>query len=142
MTMKKRDLLFVFAILAAISIAWTTQTAQYSITKSIYRSGELDTVSLNTATSTTDAIVLSYHVSGVIYIPTGSSITSLTYYASYDGGTTYLPLQEEVGDGTTRACTRTVAAAKAYELPGAPAGATHIKITTNAAGTAYVSLKS
>ena len=75
---------------------------------------------------------------GTIFIPSGSSITTLTYYAAEKLGGTFLPLYES--DGST-AVTQTVEAGKAYDMPAAIFGCLVIKIRVNSNGSAFVTMK-
>ena len=93
---------------------------------------------LNTAVATTPEIDIAKYLTGEIYIPTGSAITSLTYHVAPVAGGTYLPAYDAAGS----AVTQTVAAARAYAMPAAVFGAPVIKIVTNAAGAVTLTLKS
>ncbi len=94
-------------------------------------------VALTTSAATTPEISISIFGSGQIHIPTGSSITSLTYYTAPNSGGTYLPAQDASGS----AVTQTVAATKSYPIPAILFGAAQIRIVANAAGTVSLSLK-
>lgn len=98
------------------------------------------TVALTTSAGTTPQIAKGLYSKGVIHVPAGSSITSLTFHAATESNGTYLPLYEERGSGATAACTRTVSAGKSYELPAAISGAPFIKIVADAAGSVTISL--
>lgn len=73
-----------------------------------------------------------------VLIPTGSGITSLTYYAAEKPGGTYLPLY--ASDASTEV-TQTVQGGRAYDMPAAVFGAYPIKIVANAAGNVYLTMK-
>ena len=91
-----------------------------------------------TASSTTSATIDSSTSSGgLVVIPTGSGLTSFTWYASADG-VTFVAAYDETGV----AITQTVAAARAYEIPASLFGARYLRIVGNTAGTVAVSLKS
>jgi hypothetical protein len=105
----------------------------------IGRQCELQTVALNTAEGTTAVIEWGGANNGTIYIPTGSPITSLTYYAGYDTGVAFLPLFTNVA--TPVAVTQTVSAAKSYDLPDAVRGARYLKIVVNSAGSVVIACK-
>lgn len=95
-------------------------------------------LALNTAEGTTAAgLSVAEYQSGGIFVPTGSAITSLTYYGASYSGDTYLPAYDAAGN----AIVQTVAAAKCYAMPATVFGFALIKIVTNAAGTVKVSLK-
>ncbi len=74
---------------------------------------------------------------GVVTVPTGSSLTLLTWYKS-DDNVTYTPLDAGGGSATTT----TVAAGYCYSIPLALFGAKYIAVQGNVAGTLLVSLKS
>lgn len=101
------------------------------------RYSETSTVALTTSAATTPEIDVSHFASGTIAVPTGSSITSLTYYTAPDMGGTYLAAYDDAGN----AITQTVAAAKSYAMPAAIFGAAAIRIKANAAGNVTVALK-
>ena len=95
------------------------------------------TAALTDAIGTTEAIDIAGAASGSVGVPTGSSITSLTYWVSHDG-TTYIPLYTV---DNAAAVTQTVAQTRAYPLRSEAFGAKFMKIVVNAAGSVYVSLK-
>lgn len=68
---------------------------------------------------------------GIIEVPVGSSISSLTFYHSTLEGGTYLPLYDEYG----AAVTMSVSAGSAYVQPSALNVCSHLKAVGNAAGT-------
>ena len=74
---------------------------------------------------------------GFLYVPDGSSVTTLTWHAAPALGKTYEPAYDESG-----ALTTTVAANRAIRIPLALAHAGAIKAVSNAAGTIQISLKS
>lgn len=94
-------------------------------------------VSLTAAAGTTPEIDWSGAAAGTIFIPTGSTITTLTYHAAPKKGGTYLPIQTAAGV----AVTQTVAADKAYDMPASLVGCGAIKIVANAAGAVGISIK-
>jgi len=73
---------------------------------------------------------------GMVFIPNGSSITTLTWHTSTTLNGTYLAAHNASG-----AITQTVAADRAYPIPVDLAGARFLKITGNAAGVVSVTLK-
>lgn len=81
-------------------------------------------------------VVLAEFVTGTAFIPAGSTITTLTFYAAVESGGTYLPLYD---DGL--AVTLSVAAGQSHRLPVALAGAVAIKLVGDAAGTVDISWK-
>lgn len=94
-------------------------------------------VSLNTAIGTTAEFSYGDFRDGFVIVPTGSSVTSLTYWVSGSSGGTYIAAHDASGT----AITQTVAGAKAYALPAALAGARWVKIVSNAAGTVTITAK-
>lgn len=103
----------------------------------IRRESSKNSFSLNTAVGTTQEIPYLYYAGGMIFVPTGSSITSLTWHVAPEAGGTYLPAQDSDG----AAVTQTVAAAKAYPIPEALFGAPYIKAVVDAAGSVTISFK-
>lgn len=95
------------------------------------------TVAITGNIATTGAISIGEFASGEIYIPTGSTITSLTYHASPTSAGTYLPAQDASGS----AVTQTVAETKCYPIPAILFGAGMLKIVGNASGDVIVGLK-
>ena len=74
---------------------------------------------------------------GSIQLPTGSSITTLTYYGCHTKGGTHVALLD--ADGV--AVTQTVAAVRIVDLPAAIFGLPFLKILTNADGAVTVCRK-
>lgn len=113
-------------------------------------SGHLS-VALTDALGTTEEVDYSNYSKGTIAIPSGSSITTLTFHVAVEMNSDF-DGPERVGDtnssrtyyaaysGAT-AVTMTVAAARAYDLPSTISGAAYFKIVANAAGTVHVCLK-
>jgi hypothetical protein len=75
---------------------------------------------------------------GMVYVPTGSSITILTWYAAKYPTDTYLPAY----DGLGNAVTSIVVGPMAVPIPAALFAAGVIKALGDAAGTIGVTLKS
>lgn len=92
---------------------------------------------LTNSLNTTPAIDISSAGGGSIFIPTGSSINSLTFYISTAVDGTFIALY----DGANAAVVKTVAAARGYPLPAECFGALAVKIVANAAGSVDISLK-
>ncbi len=98
------------------------------------------TLSANTAANTTDIIDYRGYASGSVYIPNGSSITTITWNvrasnntataAAYDGAAT--PVAVVSGN---------LAADRSYPIPTALLGSDFLYPVTNAAGSITVSLK-
>ena len=81
------------------------------------------------------SIVFKGFTKGVILVPGGSSITSITYWASSTEDGTYTQLYS---GGS--AISTTVAASRVYALDGAIEGVAYLKLQGNAAGTADLHL--
>lgn len=103
---------------------------------------------LNTAEGTTPEIDYSGVESAMIFIPAGSSITSIAFYAAPKIGGTYLPVYQfdyllATGTGTyTEGAVTiggTVTAGRAYPVPACLRGAGAIKAVVNAAGSVNIS---
>ena len=87
-------------------------------------------VSLTDAIGTTPQLNFRGFRKGYVYVPNGSSLTSLTWYASATDSGDF----EACHDGSS-AITSTVAADRAVPLPSGLEGAAYIKAVGNAAGT-------
>jgi hypothetical protein len=74
---------------------------------------------------------------GMVHIPSGSSLTTLTWHSSTKIDGAYLAAE----DASSAAVTQTVAAGQAHPIPAALSGARFVKITGNAAGVVGVTLK-
>lgn len=95
--------------------------------------------------SSSDAIGFGEFISGMVYIPNGSSISSLTWLASDALGGEYEPAKHTVNQGVTPltyvATVQTVGANGAYPIPQDLVGAVGLKAVGDAAGVIKVSLK-
>jgi hypothetical protein len=105
---------------------------------SIDRQTESLTLALTTSAGTTPAVNFAQFAGGRIYIPTGSSITTLTFHDAPTPDGTYLPAQDADGE----AITLTVEAGKSYPLPDELFAAAQLKIVADAAGSVALALKS
>lgn len=110
--------------------------------------GNAKTASLTTAIGTTEEMPKSGMAWGDVYIPTGSSITTLTWWKapalvagnSFEAGT-YLPAYDD--DLTSPAAiVQTVAGGNSYPIPAALASAPFLKAVSNAAGDIIVQFSS
>lgn len=99
---------------------------------------EARSVTLDATLADTPEIDYSGHAGGIIIIPTGSSITTLTWHVLEERGGTRVPLY----DKDNVAVTTTVAAARAYPFPVELFGAGIIAIQTNADGAVFLVMKS
>lgn len=89
------------------------------------------------AVADSEAIKYGAYASGSIYVPAGSSMTTLTWFACETVDGTYLAAE----DAASAAVTQTVAASQSHPIPVALAGARFIKATANASGVMGVTLK-
>ena len=101
------------------------------------KSSHIDSVAVGTAVSGSDAIGYGPYASGMVFVPSGSTITTLTWHACGTEDGTYVAAE----DASSNAVTQTVAASQAHPIPAALQGCRFIKATGNAAGTVGVSLK-
>ena len=93
----------------------------------------VDSLTLTTSSSTTPE----YRVpgrGGLVIIPSGSSITTLTYYTAEKVGGTRVDLNSSAGVATVQ----TVAAGKAYDMPSEVYGCRVLYFKANAAGSIFV----
>ncbi|MCA9366691.1 hypothetical protein KC887_00295 [Candidatus Kaiserbacteria bacterium] len=106
---------------------------------------ESRSVDVTNSVSTTEQITVSGFTRGAVYVPTGSSLTSLTFHvaphktprASATEPGDYLPLQKEDGSA---AIAMTVEAGKAYPLPAEIAGVAFAKMVGNTSGMVTLTL--
>lgn len=92
-------------------------------------------IPLTAVIGTTGTIPYATQSGGTIHIPSGSTITSLTFYSREDGANYALY------DSTGTPVTLTVAANNAYPIPAACFGCETLKILANASGNIICSLK-
>lgn len=97
--------------------------------------------SVTVETSVANSVAISYgdFEKGMVSVPTGSSLTTLTWHASGSEGGTYLPAFSSAA--VPVAVTQTVSGGKVYPIPVDLQGARFLKITGNAAGVVGVTLK-
>ena len=88
-------------------------------------------VTVTTSVSTCEERANERFAGGIIEVPTGSSITTLTFHHATVTGGTYYPLYDSDGN----AVTMTVVAGRSYIQPAALNQASHLKAVGNAAGT-------
>lgn len=99
---------------------------------------QAESVILTTSSATTPEIDIGRFASGTVFIPNGSSITTLTYYSSYIAGGAVAAAYDSAGT----AITQTVQADRCYPIPAGVFGSGIIRITGNAVGVIKLSLKS
>lgn len=100
------------------------------------------TISMDlTAVIGTTAVVDGWQrqVGGMIQIPSGSSITTLTWYTSHNG-TDYARAQKDGADWAAVAVDAS-SESKSIDIPAELYGARHIKVLADATGTVGCSLK-
>lgn len=95
---------------------------------------------LTDALATTPEIPFTEFAGGRIYIPSGSSITALTFYDAPVPGGTFLPSYDDAATPAAIAWTG-LTAGRSYLIPPKLFGAGAIKIVVNVAGTVYISRK-
>lgn len=97
--------------------------------------------SVTVATAVADSVAINYgdFEKGMVSVPTGSSLTTLTWHASGSEAGTYLPAFSS--EAVPVAVTQTVSGGKVYPIPIDLLGARFLKITGNAAGVVGVTLK-
>lgn len=95
------------------------------------------TVAITTSAATTGGFNYVEYVSGNVIVPTGSSLTTLTWYTSDNAGTVRVLAK----DGAGNSITSTVAQTQSVAIPAALSGAAIVYIVGNAAGSVVVTLK-
>lgn len=109
---------------------------------------QTDTISTTLQTDDTSPILdFENYSGGMIFIPSGSSITALTWFAAPQ--TLSDPKSPEQAPGTRLAAndstgvavTQTVAAAKCYQIPVALFGCPYVQCRANVSGAVFISLK-
>lgn len=100
-------------------------------------SDSIPSVDVGTTVDSSDLIEFGSFATGMVYVPAGSSLTTLTWHTCESKAGTYLAAE----DASSAAVTQTVAASQAHPIPAALAGARFLKITGNAAGIVGVTLK-
>lgn len=103
-------------------------TAKYSVS--------IDSVDVGTVTGQSTVINYGDFESGMVHIPTGSSLTTLTWNVSSSEGGTYIPARNADG-----AITQTVSGGNAYPIPSDLRGARFLKITGDGDEIVSVTLK-
>lgn len=97
----------------------------------------IDSVTVDTSVAASGSIDYSDSVQGMVYIPNGSPLTTLTWHASARVNGEYLAAD----DATGAAVVQTVAAGQAHPIPSALSGARFLKITGNALGVVGITMK-
>lgn len=105
-------------------------------------SQSIESLVVDTAVGNSGEINYGDFEKGMVSIPAGSSLTTLTWHSSVTGANrngTYLPAFSSAA--VPAAVTQTVSAGKSYPIPVDLFGARFLKITGNAAGVVGVTLK-
>ena len=97
----------------------------------------IPSVAVGTSDAASAAIDFESFETGRVHVPSGSSLTTLTWYASLEKNGTYTIAR----DSSNANVTSTVAAGHSYQFPSALVGARFLKIVGNAAGVVGVTLK-
>lgn len=100
----------------------------------IRRAYSPQTVSVTASAGTTGEIPFEECAGGMIFVPTGSALTSLTFHAAEKCGGTYYPAYDASGN----AIALTVVHTRAYQLPTALYGAGALKIVGNGSGSIVI----
>jgi hypothetical protein len=90
----------------------------------------VSSLTVSDAHATSDAIVFKGFTKGVVLVPSGSSITAITYWISSSEDGTYTQLYN-----AGSAISTTVAASRVFALASAIEGAAYLKLQGDAAGT-------
>ena len=95
--------------------------------------------SLAVATAVTGSGTIKYENarSGVVYVPAGSSLTSLTWHASLSEDGPYVAAE----DASSAALVQVVAAGQAHPIPAVLEGAMFLRVTGDVAGEIGYTLK-
>ena len=104
---------------------------------SINRFSSALSLTIGTTTAATDALLFGEFTMGMIHVPAGASVATLTWYTCATEKGTYLAAYDEHG----LAVTQTVAAERAYPIPLSLAGAAFLKPVGDVAQEASVVLK-
>ena len=99
----------------------------------------IESVVVDTVLADSAAINYGDFEKGMVSVPTGSSLTTLTWHASGSEDGTYLPALSSAA--VPAAITQTVSGGKVYPIPDDLRGARFLKITGNADGVVGVTLK-
>jgi len=99
-------------------------------------SDNISSVTVGTTSDASESVPFQDFAGGCVYVPAASSITVLTWYASYDDKT-YFALQDGFGSAIATAVT----AEKCCPIPEECFGCSFLKATDPVGGSIYVSLK-
>lgn len=90
------------------------------------------TLTITNSASTTAKLDLQHCDGGTFFVPTGSTLTSLTFHVSRDNST-WLPLYDSNGS----AASLTVAETRAYQMPVAANACRYVAVVGSGSGTVY-----
>lgn len=96
------------------------------------------TVTVGESVDSSQELVVGDFTSFLVSIPSGSSITSISVYASTDSGVTYLPVYDSSGN---QCIVSGITAGRAHQLPLSSFPVRHMKLVGNVAGTVGISMK-
>lgn len=99
--------------------------------------GTVQDAAAGASAAASDPIDCRQWAGGMIHVPAGSEITTITWYCSTEKDGTFLAVM----DGAGEAVTTTIAAGQACLIPAACFAAAWLKAVGNAAGTIDISLK-
>jgi hypothetical protein len=94
-------------------------------------------VAVGTVVADSAKIPFGNHSGGQVYVPSGSTITTITWYGSHDGVTF-----TEIQDGSNNAIVSLISASLNCAIPAACFACAFLKAVGDAAGTIDISLKS
>jgi hypothetical protein len=111
-------------------------------------SGQFSTTGISVSVTTSaptsgsvNVLDMREYAGGMVYVPSGSSITSLTFYVAPRTDGTFLTAYDDSSLSSAAQVVLTVAAGKAYPMPSCLYAAGAIGFKGDAAGTIYVTLK-
>lgn len=96
---------------------------------------------ITASASTTAEVDITDATSGTVFVPSGSSLTTLTFHVAPVLGGTYLAAYDDAATPAALALTN-LGASKAYAIPAKVFGAAAFKMVGNTTGTVDISLKS
>lgn len=99
------------------------------------------TVGVDTNLADCEPVPFGSYAGGRVYIPSGSSITSLTFYDAPASDGTYLASYDDTATTPVAITLTGLGASKSYPIPAKMFGANWIKMVGNADGTVHLSLK-
>lgn len=98
-------------------------------------------VAVTASSTTTGEVDFSEFAGGTVYVPSGSSITTLTFYVAPKIGGTYLAAYDDSSMSSPAAVSLTVSAGNAYPIPSSIFGCGAMRMVGNTTGTVYLTFK-